>query len=232
MHWSGYDWKTTLPREPRYSDPKRKFWADDSCVNVDSSGVLHLLTKYNPKQFLAGRPLVGAGLISSTKAFSYGTFSIRCKLPKGKYLWPAFWTIGAGTWPPEIDMFEGYSDGDGSYRKFNLWNPLAKWHLETNAWYGVSPNSLKNIGAKQHRQLKFDPSSRFEYYTLKWQPKKMEISIGKNVVRKITEKSILTKYKEQGMIVILNNAVTNDAKNLETHVQSDFEIKYFDYKPL
>ena len=229
ISWSNYDWITKLSREPRYNDTKRKFWYDGSCVNVDATGRLHLTTQRSPKQFPIGKPIIGAGLISSVQSFSHGIFNIQCIFPKGKYLWPAFWGIGAQSWPPEIDVFEGYSDKNGSYAKFDIFNPFAKWCVETNAWYGT-PNNPKNIGSKQHSQLKNDPSSAYEYYTLEWTPDQMKLIFGSKEVRIIKDKEILSKFNDQGLTIILNNGVTNDAADLDSHISSDFIVNYFSYK--
>jgi Glycosyl hydrolases family 16/Secretion system C-terminal sorting domain len=45
-----------------------------------------------------------SGAITSKLGFSHGRYSIRCKIPPGKFMWPAFWLYGAcGN---EIDIFE------------------------------------------------------------------------------------------------------------------------------
>jgi beta-glucanase (GH16 family) len=61
---------------------------------------------------LVATPAAGAylsGMVSTYTSFAqeYGRFEIRCKLPAGKGLWPAFWLLPAGAFgPPEIDVLE------------------------------------------------------------------------------------------------------------------------------
>lgn len=45
---------------------------------------------------------------SGKKDFTYGKIEARLKLPKGAGTWPAFWTLGYGSWPSagEIDIME------------------------------------------------------------------------------------------------------------------------------
>lgn len=46
--------------------------------------------------------------IWSVDKFLYGKYEIRCRLPKGNGLWPAFWMFGRERWN-EIDVFDGYA---------------------------------------------------------------------------------------------------------------------------
>lgn len=49
-----------------------------------------------------------SGIITSRKSLlqRYGYFEITAKLPAGQGLWPAFWLLSPGQWPPEIDVLE------------------------------------------------------------------------------------------------------------------------------
>jgi beta-glucanase (GH16 family) len=50
-----------------------------------------------------------SGMISTYASFAqrFGRFEIRCKLPAGQGLWPAFWLLPASAFgPPEIDILE------------------------------------------------------------------------------------------------------------------------------
>ncbi len=46
-----------------------------------------------------------SGMVKSKQRYKYGLFEIKCKLPEGKGLWPAFWLFG-GNPNEEFDIFE------------------------------------------------------------------------------------------------------------------------------
>ena len=120
IDWSGYTW-LTKERWGRLHKDKPYCWYDPSAVQIGIDDRLVLKTHYNPKEFEEYnlRPKIGVGLISCTKEFGPGTFEIEAKLPYGKNLWPAFWLWSWDTWPPEIDIFEGYSKKHPNYSRFN-----------------------------------------------------------------------------------------------------------------
>ncbi len=54
-----------------------------------------------------------AAEVYSKERFGYGKYEIRCKIPKGKGMWPAFWLYGE----PEIEKINNEID------VFEFWNP-------------------------------------------------------------------------------------------------------------
>jgi len=97
-------WKSEFPwGRDRRSVGELQYYAPDA-FNLDG-GRLSITAKPTPN----GSHAYESGLISSHTSFSpeFGRFEIRCKLPQGKGLWPAFWLLPLDTsWPPEIDVFE------------------------------------------------------------------------------------------------------------------------------
>lgn len=66
-----------------------------------------------------------SGMISSGPSkfsYQYGFIEARVKLPAGKGMWPAFWTLPADqSWPPEVDVLENW--GNPNQVTFNVhWN--------------------------------------------------------------------------------------------------------------
>ncbi|MBD3239674.1 MAG: family 16 glycosylhydrolase [Chitinivibrionales bacterium] len=53
------------------------------------------------KQYASGM-MITEGLFEQ----QYGYFEMRCRVPAGQGLWPAFWMLAPNRWPPEIDVLE------------------------------------------------------------------------------------------------------------------------------
>lgn len=228
IQWQGYEW-LTQERWGNYHPGKPIVWYDPSQVIIDD-GLLRLGCQYNPKTIDDITIPFGVGLISCTEKFEYGTFEIEAKLPQGQpYAWPAFWMWAFESWPPEIDVFEAYSNKRGSYFNFNieaLWGRF--WRCATNVHLGQEPDNY-STGAENHWMGWKDPSNRFIKYKLEWFEDKIAIYFDGRLVRDITDESILSQLRGKTMNVILNNSIQKEYDDKIS--QYFFEIKSFTYKP-
>jgi beta-glucanase (GH16 family) len=80
-----------------------------------------------------------SGIITSHKSFAtrFGRFEIRCKVPKGKGLWPAFWLLPTDTsWPPEIDVFEVLGDSTNTVHMTSHWLENGEHHKSNAEFSG------------------------------------------------------------------------------------------------
>ncbi len=72
-------------------------------------GVLRIRCEKEASYYDGAKRDFRSGMMTTTRNFSqrFGKFQIRCKAPKGKGLWPAFWLLpDPPAWPPEIDVLE------------------------------------------------------------------------------------------------------------------------------
>ncbi len=74
-------------------------------------GVLRIVARRQPARYAGRTQEYTSGMMITKGMFSqqYGYFEIRCRVPKGQGLWPAFWTLedrDPQPWPPEIDILE------------------------------------------------------------------------------------------------------------------------------
>ena len=229
--WEGYEW-ITQERWGQVHPEKAHWWYDESCVYLDNKDTLHLYTKYNPKYFsnIDKVSHIGVGLISCTEKFGYGVFSVDAKLPKGENLWPAFWMWSWDSWPPEIDVFEGYSNSRGNYFKPRLNKPFGFWNLQTNVHY-TDEQGNKMLGGETGYMGFKNPSEHFITYTCVWQKDSIKFYYDGKLVREVLDKNILKRLENTKMNVVINNGVTDKVKVLDPPL-SDFTIRSFRYSPI
>lgn len=63
-----------------------------------------------------------SGTVSTEGTFTFGDDSYveaRVRIPRDAGLWPAFWAVPSGDWPPEVDMFEFFDTGTDTRPAFN-----------------------------------------------------------------------------------------------------------------
>jgi beta-glucanase (GH16 family) len=141
-------------------------------------------------------------LVSSKFHFKYGRLDVEAILPKGKGLWPAIWTTAYDSWPPEIDIVEGYSEDRDNYG--NLVIPGIR--LQSNVHYKEGENN-RNIGGRNHWMWK-NPTKHKIKYSLLWTPEKIEIFYNDCKVRSVDDPKILEGFNNSaGQYIVLNNAI-------------------------
>jgi beta-glucanase (GH16 family) len=72
-------------------------------------GVLRIVAQRGEATYAGKQRTYTSGMMTTYRKFSqqYGRFEIRCRVPKGKGMWPAFWLLPEPlAWPPEIDVLE------------------------------------------------------------------------------------------------------------------------------
>lgn len=233
IYWSGYNWNTS-ERWGQLHENKTQGWYDPNAIVRESDNSISLLTRLNPKEFNIDGNIVmspnGVGLLSCTEEFSYGIFEIEAKLPSGRYLWPAFWMWSWSDWPPEIDIFEGYSSKYFGYFKPSL-NKPSLWNVETNVHYNDARGIRKTAGPKDHLLTFKDPTKHYIKYKLEWTEKSLKFYYDENLVRTVDDPKIMNQMRGHKMNVIINNMIRNAAPKGFTE-NSVFNIKYFTYIPI
>lgn len=106
--------------------------------------------------------------IHSKKKYSYGKYEIRCKLPKGKGFFPAFWTFGGPEWN-EIDVFEFWNEKglNGKVRH----KILSRKH-KMNVHFDYDGDGNSNSCTSKYSGPDF--SADFHVFTLIWTPYRLE----------------------------------------------------------
>lgn len=133
LNWKGYDWINGQPWGEAHPSPDVICYADKDETILNSDGSITLDINNKEKYFdgeINHTKKFGCGWLSTTNGFLFGKFHFEYKLPKGIHLWPAIWLSGIESWPPEIDIMEGWS-GKGifcknqpNYRRFPLFNNI------------------------------------------------------------------------------------------------------------
>ena len=227
MEYFGINWQIGRPWGNHH--PDHNCWnAPESVVFKDN--ILQLGVDYkpvifdvpdpnNPGQTYKKRYPWSVGYVTSTDSFKYGYFRVDFKLPLGKQLWPAIWLSDQDTWPPEIDIVEGWTDqynwpifkpksADRIYRI----NPFAN-RIFPSLHLGTNP---KEHHMKSYKKLNGSPTCYLDITgvnvcELVWAPDRLRIYYNGRLFMEETRPEILKYYNESnGMKIHLNNYVTNN----------------------
>jgi beta-glucanase (GH16 family) len=221
IDFCGYKWESGN-RWGIYHPNNPTFWCDPSCIDV-TDNILRLQSKrHTLKTPDCGDIEIGVGLVTSVDNFGYGEFEAEVMLPKGTGLFPAFWLWASDSWPPEIDIFEGWSGKSGFYTS----KYIPYYSLATNAHYGKEPNH-PTIRAKSHMVWnRFDQT--WNKFKLIWNLFEISIYYNDKLIRQIIDESILEHYEGKVMQVVFNNGVGNPSEYTNDSVML---VKNFKYTP-
>jgi beta-glucanase (GH16 family) len=152
-----------------------------------------------------------SGMMTTYGKFSrrYGRFEVRCRAPKGKGLWPAFWLLPEPLgWPPEIDVLEVLGHDTRTI-------------YFTHHWEGPDGQTQSDGGKWQGPE---DFGSEFHVIAADWAPDAIRWEVdGQERFR--STKSIPRKP----MYLLLNLAVGGDwpgSPDAKTAFPADFEVDY------
>jgi hypothetical protein len=165
---SSTTWQSQFPWGGRIQSKLGELgYYSDSSIGYDPFELRNgnMIIKVNP----GTNPTIGTaqerpyncGIITNYHNFSqtYGYFEIRCKIPVGKGLWPAFWLLPTDQGhPPELDIFEIFgalnNNGEGGPRQSHV-------QLHTNS---------AGYGRGQWLNTPSDITADFHIYGALWDP--------------------------------------------------------------
>lgn len=186
------------------------WWSEETVRMSDSTLVMGIkLDTLRYDTFVV--PYAGS-YVSNFKSFTqvYGYFEARCKIPKTKGIWPAFWLVSHESWPPEIDIFEFYGSKD-----------ITK--LESNLHWGLDINNNRDSHVKAHKLP--DPSKKFHVYGVEWNKDEIIWYFDGRVMRR--QKKNLEDF-DKLMHVVFDVAVMNNEDVAEGRVDTSavMEVDY------
>jgi len=148
-----------------------------------------------------------SGMIFSKYSYHYGYFEIKCKIPKGKGLWPAFWLYGGGSCNDEIDVFE---------------------------FEGASPNIIHTTyhgncdRSAQEFQIIQSAYADSEYYTyaIEWTPTQVKWYLNNQLLRSINHKYPIPMSIIANLAVASAKVYDGPPSSNATYFPANFEIDY------
>ncbi len=161
-------------------------------------------------------------------AAKYGYIEVRCKLPSGQGMWPAFWLLGVNdSWPlcGENDVMENIGKEPGT-NHFSIHGPLSATQSATDyTAYNVTATAALPSGAPL--------SDAYHTYGLLWQPGKLTYYLDGKQYAAYTPASLpqgsVWTFDKESSYLILNLAVGGDwpgPPDAATHFPQTLSVDY------
>lgn len=173
--------------------------------------------------------LSGVGFVHSKRTWQYGWFEAWIQLPEGQSYWPAYWFSGDKSWPPEIDVFEGYSHIGPNYEAKTLFNRFftkPNRRIRYNLHYGSIENGTKDDYKSQDTPVA-EATKRLVQYVCHWEKDFIRIYYDGILAMETTNPEVLRWYNasDATQYVVFNHGVHMDYP--ENPDESDMIIRSF-----
>jgi beta-glucanase (GH16 family) len=198
------------PNDPWGRERNRELQAYVTDAFEVRDGMLRIKAEKRQARYAGKDRSFSSGMMTTYRKFSqeYGRFEIRCRVPKGKGMWPAFWLLPEPLgWPPEIDVLEilGH-EPTKVHMTHHFRDERRDRHSHGSSWSGP------------------DFSAGFHEFAVEWSPEAIVWFVD-GTERFRSEKDI----PRGKMYMLANLAVGGDwpkAPDENTHFPAAFEVDY------
>ena len=198
------------PKDPWGRERNQELQAYVTNAFAVRDGILRIQAE-KADAFYGGKPRsYTSGMMTTYGKFSqeYGRFEIKCRVPKGKGMWPAFWLLPEPLgWPPEIDVLEILGHEPNKVYTTHHFRDAQKKHASHGgSWTGP------------------DFSADFHVFAVEWSPEALVWFVD-GVERFRSEKSI----PHGKMYLLVNLAVGGEwpgSPDDQTPLPAAFEVDY------
>ncbi|MBE0534713.1 MAG: glycoside hydrolase family 97 catalytic domain-containing protein [Phycisphaerae bacterium] len=199
------------PRDPWNRERNNELQAYVPDAFEVKDGILKIKAEKRKAEYSGKMREYTSGMMSTYQKFTqkFGWFEIRCRIPKGKGLWPAFWLLPDPLgWPPEIDVLETLGHQTNRAYFTHHWRDENRKHQS----HGGHVDTV-------------DLSAGFHTYAAEWSPDVIVWYLdGKEAFR-----STRSVPKELPMYMLANFAIGGNwpgAPTEDTPFPSTFDIDY------
>lgn len=209
---SSLDYSKWTPKDPSGVVRNDELQAHILKAFTVKDGILTIRSEDEPAFYDGAKRDYRSGMMTTTGKFAqrYGRFEMRCRVPKGRGLWPAFWMLPEPpAWPPEIDILEILGQEPDKIYFSNHWPDPRE----------AEGNSLSQTG--EFKGVDF--SDGFHTVAVEWDRGEIRWFVD-GVQRHRSDQSV----PEVSMLLLVNLAVGGWAEypTAETAFPAEFQVDY------
>ncbi len=148
-----------------------------------------------------------SGMVKTPINYLHGYFEIKCKIPKGKGLWPAFWLYGRGSNNDEIDIFEF----EGASPNIIHTNWHANGGQDTQPYQIINSDYADDV---------------FYTYAVKWTPAEIVWYLNNKVLRRENHTYPVSMWVAANLAVASAHVYDGPPPSSANYFPAKFEIDY------